>query len=184
MTRTIVLLLIFLWATSMLLANPSYAVEDCGLVSKQSRELVEERRFELLAEYDGRAFIDKRTCLVWRLDLNDSPTRTLDDAMGECASLGQGGPNGEMGWRLPTLSELTSVDSRDWAKQRTEFEQHKIPALSRSEIDFWTSTPWLGRPDSWSVVQFSARTTIAHWVAPDSKASVWCVLGYPARGLR
>jgi hypothetical protein len=184
MTRTIVLLLIFLWAALMLLADPSYAAEDCGLVSKQSRELVEERRFELLAEYDGRAFIDKRTCLVWRLDANDSPTRTLDDAMGECASLGQGGPNGEMGWRLPSLSELTSVDSRDWAKQRTEFEQYKIPALSRSEIDFWTSTPWLGRPDSWSVVQFSARTTIGHPVAPDSKAAVWCVQGYPATGLR
>jgi hypothetical protein len=91
MTRTIVLLLIFLWAAPMVLADPSYAVEDCGVVSKQSRELAEERRFELLAEYDGRAFIDMRTCLVWRLDVNDNPTRTLDDAMGECASLGQGG---------------------------------------------------------------------------------------------
>ena len=52
-----------------------------------------------------------RTCLVWRLDVNDSPIRTLDDAMGECASLGQGGPYSEMGWQLPSLSELTSVDS-------------------------------------------------------------------------
>ena len=184
MTRTIVLLIIFLWAAPMVLADPSYAVEDCGVVSKQSRELAEERRFELLAEYDGRAFIDMRTCLVWRLDVNDNPTRTLDDAMGECASLGQGGPYSEMGWRIPSLSELTSVDSEDWTKQGTEFEQYKIPALSRSEIDFWTSTPWLGRPDSWSVVQFSAKTTIAHSVAPDSKAAVWCVRGYPARGLR
>src|SRR5262245_31642741 len=184
MTRTIVLLLIFLWAALMLLADASYAVEDCGLVSKQSRELVEERRFELLAEYAGRAFIDMRTCLVWRLDVNDSPTRTLDDAMGECASLGQGGPYGEMGWQLPSLSELTSVDSEGWTKQRAEFEQYKIPPLIRSEIDFWTSTPWLGRSPSWSVVQFSARTTIAHPVAPDSKAAVWCVRSYPARGVR
>ena len=65
-----------------------------------------------------------------------------------------------------------------------EFEQYKIPALSRSEIDFWTSTPWLGRPDLWSVVQFSASTPIAHAVAPDGKAAVWCVRGYPASGLR
>ena len=63
MTRTIVLLLIFLSASPMLLADPSYAVEDCGLVSKQSRELAEERRFELLAEYRGRAFIDMSTCV-------------------------------------------------------------------------------------------------------------------------
>ena len=120
MKRSIVLLLIFFWAALMLLTNPSYAVEDCGLVSKQSRELVEERRFELLAEYDGRAFIDTRTCLVWRLDANDSPTRTLDDAMGECASLGQGGPNGEMGWKLPSLSELTLAGNGEFARYRPD----------------------------------------------------------------
>ena len=80
-----------------------------------------------------------------------------------------------MGWQLPSLAELTSVDSEDWTKQRAGFEQYKIPASNRSEIDFWTSSPWLGRSDSWSVVQFSARTTIAHAVAPDSKAAVWCV---------
>jgi len=147
MTRTIVLLLIFLWTALILPAKPSYTAEDCGFVSKQSPELTEQRRFELLADYRGRAFIDMSTCLVWRLDMNDNP-QTLDDAMRECASLGQGGPYGEMGWRLPSLAELTSVDSEDWTKQRTEFEQYKIPALSRSEIDFWTSTPWLGRPDS------------------------------------
>ena len=44
MTRTIVLLLIFLWTALILLAKPSYAVEDCGFVSKQSRELTEQRR--------------------------------------------------------------------------------------------------------------------------------------------
>ena len=184
MKPSILPLVIVLWAAPMLSAVPSYAAEDCGLVSKQSRELVEQRRFELLAEYGGRAFIDMRTCLVWRLDVNDSPTRTLDDAMGECASLGQGGPYSEMGWQLPSLSELTSVDFEGWTKQRAEFEQYKIPALIRSEIDFWTNTPWLGRSASWSVVQFSARTTIAHPVAPDSKAAVWCVRGYPARGVR
>jgi Protein of unknown function (DUF1566) len=183
MTRAIVLL-ISLCTASSLLPNSSYAVEDCGFVSKQSGEFADERRFELLAEYDGRALIDKRTCLVWRLDVNNSPTQTLDSAMGECASLGQGGPNGDMGWQLPSLSELTSVDSPEWEKQRDEFAQYKIPALSRSEIDFWTSTPWLGRPDSWSVVQFSARTTIPHPVPTDGKAAVWCVLGHYVRGLR
>jgi Protein of unknown function (DUF1566) len=175
---------IFVWCALMLLADPSYAAGDCGFVSRKSAEPVDERRFELLAEYDGRAFIDMHTCLVWRLDVIDSTTRTLDEAMRECASLGQGGPHGEMGWQLPSLAELTSVDSKEWTKQHAEYEQYRIPALSRSEIDFWTSTPWLGRPDSWSVVQFSALTTIAHPVVRDSKAAVWCVRSYPAKGLR
>ena len=41
MTRTIVLLLIFLWTALILPAKPSYAAEDCGFVSGQSRELTE-----------------------------------------------------------------------------------------------------------------------------------------------
>ena len=172
MKRSIFLLGTVLLASPILPVHPSYAVDDCGLVSRQSRELAEQRRFELLAEYGGRAFIDMHTCLVWRLDMDSSTTKTLDDAMGECASLGQGGPHSEMGWQLHSLSELTSVDSEEWAKQRDEFAQYKIPALNRSEIDFWTSTQWLGRSDSWSVVQFSARTTIAHPVPPESKAAV------------
>ena len=71
MTRIIVLLLIFLCTALILPAKPSYAVEDCGFVSGQSRELTERRRFELLADYRGRAFIDMSTCLVWRLDVNE-----------------------------------------------------------------------------------------------------------------
>jgi hypothetical protein len=175
---------VLLWAAAILSASPGFAAEDCGLVSRQNREPAEERRYELIAEHAGKAFIDMRTCLVWQLDIDDSPTRTLDDAMHECASLGQGGPHGEMGWQLPSLAELTSLDSEDWAKQRAEFDQHRIPALTRSEIDFWTRTQWLGRPESWSAVQFSARTTIARPLTPDSKAAVWCVRGYPATGLR
>jgi hypothetical protein len=177
------LLRISLIVVSLLPGNPAHATDECGLVSRQGGEPTQQRRFELLAEYSGRAFIDTRTCLVWRLDFADTPTRTLDDAMGECASLGQGGPNSEMGWQLPTLAELTSVDSEDW-NQHSEFGQFHIPPMKRSEIDFWTSTPWLGRQESWSVVQFSARTTIAHPIDLGSKAAVWCVRGFPAKGLR
>jgi hypothetical protein len=183
MRTTSALFRIALVAGPMLSGNPAYAVEDCGLVGRQGGEPTKQRRFERLAEHSGRAFLDMRTCLVWQLDINDNPTRTLGDAMGECASLGQGGPHSEMGWQLPTLSQLTSVDSEDW-NQHSEFEQFNIPPFKRSEIDFWTSTPWLGRPESWSVVQFSARTTIAHPTNLDGKAAVWCVSGFPARGLR
>jgi hypothetical protein len=183
MYRSYTPLSVLVCATAILSAEPGLAAEDCGLVSRQSREPPPERRFEIIAEYGGRAFIDLNTCLVWRLDVNDA-TRTLDEAMGECASLGQGGPHGEMGWKLPSLAELTSLDSEFWTRQRAEFEPYKLPASVRSEIDFWTSTPWLGRPQSWSVVQFSARTTIARPLPSDGKAAVWCVRGFPATGLR
>ena len=37
-----------------------YADERCGLVTKKGEEPVN-RRFEILAEYRGRAFVDMRT---------------------------------------------------------------------------------------------------------------------------
>jgi uncharacterized protein DUF1566 len=171
-------------ATPLLSIQSSQAADECGWVSRHNSGAIEVRRFARLAEHDGLAFIDMRTCLVWQLDVSANAQKSLDDAMIECASFGQGGQHGEMGWRIPTLSELTSVDSQDWTKQSSEFERFNIPVLKRKEIDFWTSTPWLGREDSLSAVQFSALTTIAHPITLDSKAAVWCVKGYLARGLR
>jgi hypothetical protein len=176
-------LLALVIATPMLPIQ-SHAADDCGWVSRHNSDPLELPRFARLADNGGRAFIDMRTCLVWQLDVIDSAPKSLDEAMRECASFGQGTPHGDMGWRLPTLSELTSVDSDEWAKQTSEFDQFNIPALKRKEIDFWTSSPWLGRREEWSVVQFSALTTIAHSTTLDSKSAVWCVRGYLARGLR
>jgi hypothetical protein len=125
---------------SILPIQSSQAADECGWVSRHNSEPISDRRFARLAEYNGRAFIDMRTCLVWQLDVHDAP-KSLDDAMIECASFSQGGPHGEMGWRLPSLSELTSVDSEDWTKQGSEFDQFNIPALKRKENDFWPAHP-------------------------------------------
>jgi Protein of unknown function (DUF1566) len=160
---------------SPLFAAPVHSEEEsCGIVHKQRREPIESQRFWPLAEYGGSAFIDMRTCLVWRGDrYND---KTLSEAMRLCAELGQGGPeSGEMGWQLPAVAELTSVDGKEWGQ---------VPGLARSETSYWTSTPWLGSPGSWAGVTFSARTTFVNPLEPAQKAGVWCVRGFPARGLR
>ena len=169
---------------SLVAASPLWAQEErCGIVHKQRREPLEGPRFWPLAEYGGNAFLDVRTCLVARLEVFDEPV-TLSDAMQRCATLGQGGPFGQMGWQLPTMAELTSLDGEEWQIQRGEFEKHRIPPLTRSEKPFWTSTKWLGTPDSWAVVEFSARTTIARPLAETMKAGVWCVQGVHATGLK
>jgi|SRR5262245_53217226 len=87
--------------------NPSRAEEVCGRVNERKLHIDESTRFRLLGEYGGRAFIDMRTCLVWRLDIFGD-RGSFDDAWSTCAHTGQGGPYGEMGWRLPTVAELTS----------------------------------------------------------------------------
>jgi hypothetical protein len=182
MTMLITLLSILF---SFCVAGQSRAQELCGFTTNQAGRLPDTLRFRQVSEFGGRAFLDMQSCLVWRLEvMAGKPAVTVDEAMRECASAGQGGPHGQMGWRLPELAELTSLDTEDWLKQRIEFDQFKIPPLIRTDVEFWTSTGWLGRPGSLAIVQFSGRTTVVRPVGLDTKASVWCVLGYPAKGLR
>ena len=86
--------------------------------------------------------------LVSSLELEafDEPM-TLSDAMYRCAALGEGGPYGDMGWRLPTMAELTSLDGEEWNDQRGDLGQFRLPVQTRSEKAFWTTTKWLGEPE-------------------------------------
>jgi hypothetical protein len=87
--------------------------ERCGTVHKLRLAPLTGPRFLQIADYDGRSFVDMQTCLVARLEVFSEPV-TLADAMQRCATLGQGGPRGHMGWQLPTAAELTSLDGEEW----------------------------------------------------------------------
>jgi len=164
--------------------NSSRAEEVCGRVNERKLHIEESTRFRLLGEYGGRAFIDMRTCLVWRLNVFDAPV-SLSEASSICAEEGQGGPYGEMGWQVPTVAELTSLDSAYWSEQKDNFKEYKLPPAVRAEDEFWTITSWPGVPGSWAVVQFSFRTTVVRPVEQDTKkARVWCVRGFPATGIQ
>jgi hypothetical protein len=171
-------------AVSVAMTFPAQAQEErCGIVHKQTREPVEGQRFWPLATYGGRAFLDMRTCLVARLEVFAQPM-TLSEASLYCATLGQGGPLGQLGWQLPTLAELTSLDAEEWTTHRDQFEQFKLPPLNRSGQQFWTNTKIPGTPDLWAVVEFSPRTTVVGRLAETMKAGAWCVHGIHATGLK
>ena len=156
---------------------------SCGIVHQRTRDPAEGQRFWLLAEYGGRAFLDQRTCLVASTDISEQQV-TLSEAMEHCSMLGQGGPQGDMGWQLPTVAELTSLDSDRWEQQAGEFEDYKIPPMTRSEVAFWTRTDWPGKENSYGTVIFSGRTTLVRSQAETEKAGVWCVQGFRATGLK
>lgn len=87
-----------------------------------------------------------------------------------------------MGRQLPSMAELTSLDSDLWANGG--FEQYRIPPLSRTETAFWTNTKWLGAENSWATVTFSAPTTLVRPLAETDKAGVWRVQEVHATGLK
>jgi hypothetical protein len=172
---------VFVMSASSFAAPAQAQQESCGIVHKQGSEKrgsepTDSQRFWLLAE---SGFIDMDTCLVWSIDVHNEPV-TLSEAMGLCAELGKSGPYGaDMGWQLPTVAELTSLDGKEWEEQGGE-----TPPITRSDTRYWTNTPWLGIPGSWAVVQFSGRTTVVNPLEPGIGAGVWCVSGFPAKGLR
>ncbi|WP_119269263.1 Lcl domain-containing protein [Taklimakanibacter deserti] len=160
----------------LVIASPASSEEEaCGIVHQQRREPLEGQRFWPLAEHGGRAVLDKKTCLVASTDIWTEPV-TLSEAMARCATLGQGGPYGEMGWQLPTMAELTSLDG--------ESQGADLPSTKRSETPYWTITEWPGSDNSYATVMFSGRTTIVVPAPATEKAGVWCVQGLRATGLK
>ena len=157
-------------------ASPAWSEEEvCGTVHRQQREPLDDQRFWPLAEHRGRAVLDKKTCLVASTDIWTEPV-TLSDAMARCATLGQGGPYGEMGWQLPTMAELTSLDG--------DSQGADLPSTKRSETPFWTITEWPGSEGSYATVMFSGRTTLVLPKPAGETAGVWCVQGVRATGLK
>jgi hypothetical protein len=166
---------------------PVHAAEFCGLLQVQGQASDAVPRFRMLTGFEasGGAFIDMETCLVW--SLRPFVTRGgvgLNDALSRCADLGRGGSRGHMGWRLPTVDELTSLDTEQWLKQETVFDEYKLPPRYRSEDTFWTSTSWLSEPDSLATVQFSGRTTVVNPIKKSAQADVWCVRCCQATGVQ
>lgn len=159
-----------------------HAEERCGLLSNTNAG--DAPRFRILDRFGHDAFLDMQTCLVWDLEVS-AERQALKDAMYLCANKGTGGPDGGfMGWRLPAMAELASLDTKDWAKQADAFKKYKLPPLVRSEAEFWTVTPWPSVPDTWAAVQFSGLTTVVYPKKQDGTGSAWCVRGVPATGLQ
>jgi hypothetical protein len=69
-----------------------------------SQKLPAADRFELVL--DGEAVLDKETGLVWAKNANLFGILTWSDAIAACYETTIGG---RKGWRIPTMSELTSL---------------------------------------------------------------------------
>lgn len=100
-------------------------------------------RFEVLADFNNEAVLDKETGLVWAK--SPDPTKSYwQPAANYCVTANIGGRNG---WRLPTIEELTSlVDST----QASPALPSGHPFLNLQAHSFWSSTLY-GTYSAWYV---------------------------------
>ncbi len=139
------------------------------------------QRFELV--FDGEAVLDNETGLIWVRSPNSGTSSHYSGAVLGCGSHQSGG---RMGWRLPTLAELTSL-----IEPCTGICLAGVPALPAghpfsgidvSDLDgkYWTSTLTSGGR---FLVSFRrGREHVTHHFNNDAThAHVWCVRGDTGR---
>lgn len=153
--------------------NPLQRVLDVlhsfGDVSRSwSAALPASERFVVLAAFNNEAVLDRNTGLVWeRTPVHGS--RFWFSAQYECLNARTGG---QMGWRMPSISELTSLLD----PSRTN---PALPAGAPFDIGgqafFWTATRRAGFTDlSWGV---NVRDGFVDDYEFSLNVSTWCVRG-------
>ena len=161
--------------------SPVHADERCGLVTSKGEKPVD-RRFEILAEHKGRAFVDMRTCRLGLYPWKKAEL-TLDDAMEVCSTFGQCGTSKRGVRKSQPWPKSQALIQRAGTNKNKNLQSSSCQLLKEMRHPNWTVTPWLGNPNSQAGVIFSVRTTLVTPFKQDAKAAIWCVRGYPATGL-
>ena len=136
-----------------------------------SRALPADERFVVLAAFNDEAVLDRNTGLVWERSPHDA-SRPVFSASYHCLNASTGG---QKGWRLPNITELTSLVDPSVTTEPT------LPAGSPFDFGgqafFWSGTLRHGFSDlAWSV---NFRYGIVDDAESDLNLSVLCVRGGP-----
>ena len=124
-------------------------------------------RYIVLSNMGGNAVLDQETGLVWE----QSPSTSgfaWEDAQTHCNQLTTGG---RLGWRLPTLQELTSL-----ADPTQSFALPPGHPFQNVQFNpYWSATSSASSPGAaWTVTFNGIELTITNISAPQN---VWCVRG-------
>ena len=130
-------------------------------------------RLKLLAPFDKEAVLDRETGLVWE---TQPPTTTgdWDTAMDRCQALNLGG---RMGWRVPTIEELTSLVDRTQTSPPLPF---KHPFVDVQSGWYWTSTTEplnAGGSNRKRMYYFGGSGTFSDAATTWAGGYTWCVRG-------
>ena len=137
------------------------------------QQLPPAQRYVLLANWASQAVLDRETGLVWMRTPKLTGTITWYKAMSDCQSLVLGN---RAGWRLPTISELTSLFD---FSTNPPAQAPGSPFLSDAYADVWSATTL--ESDSTQAYGFyvsggAAQATV--FVDPKvAQFGYWCVRG-------
>jgi hypothetical protein len=115
--------------------------------------------------------LDKETCLIWERtpEYGENVPRTWYEAAELCYQKPLGG---RLGWRQPTIEELTSLfNPTPTGFSLPEGHPFFLPSLA----GIWSATTYFGNPTQAWAVSFYA--TFFHKVEKDSLGWAWCVRG-------
>ena len=141
-------------------------------------------RFIVLTNMDSQAVLDRETGLVWERSPTTArfaggpPSNQFGGlfAHEHCISLRVGG---RMGWRLPTIQELSSlVDT----SQTSPALPAGHPFLTVLADDYWSATVYVNSlsPGALRTISFVGGGIGAAGIGPAVTLHVWCVRGGPS----
>lgn len=128
------------------------------------------KRFKVLKAFNDEAVLDKETQLVWERSAAFGTPTTWVEAQSHCATRVVGG---RMGWRLPTIEELTSLIDPSAPEVGA-----KLPPghpFNVGTTNYWSSTTRAGNPDVAWFVRLALGEAITVLKIADFRT--WCVRG-------
>jgi hypothetical protein len=125
-------------------------------------------RFQLLAPLGGQAVLDRETDLVWERSPSGNAF-TWSGAHDRCNRLVIGN---RMGWRVPTIQELTSIVSIGAAPNNLELNNPFVAPPTIGQV-IWSSTTSATNPNNaWGM---NLPGTVGSNFAKGILARCWCV---------
>ena len=126
-------------------------------------------RFVVLDAFDGEAVLDRETQLVWHRTPNEQ-LRTFSGAFNSCYASEIGG---RLGWRVPTMAEVTSL------LDRTQSFPPLPPGhpfdVSALTFDVWTASTVPGTDEAFT--QDVINDGFLGSLPKDQERNYWCVRG-------
>lgn len=126
-------------------------------------------RFTVLSAFDGNAVLDRETQLVW-VRAPNGQLRTYSGAFNSCYATEIGG---RLGWRLPTMPEVTSLLDRSQSfPPLPPGHPFDVSALT---LDVWTASTVQGTDEAYT--QDVTNDGFLGSFAKTGLRNYWCVRG-------